>query len=148
MTHEEIDKLGVGREINALVAEAMGKLRRNGAWYEVQSPSSGWISGFHGKRSALEWLGQQYPYSDSISSAWPVLEKVQDVLDCHAVIMSTVGKGWRIALHGCRSDGSKDYGLADTKGETTAPIVSLAICRVALKAKLQEHTEDTCPNAK
>ena len=120
MTHDEIDKLEAGPEINALVADGMGKLRNKGSWYEVESPKSGWISGFHGKKDAMKWLEQQYLFSENISAAWEVVVKA-DL--------------W--TLRGSIGDGPMSCTLEflDKDGTSDAPTAPLAICRAFLKAR-------------
>ena len=129
MTNDEIDKLEAGPEINALVAEAMGKLRRNGSWYEVESPRGGWISGFHGKKDAMNWLGQQFLFSKNISAAWEVVENwVRDRHGSYGEIeLRSEGLGGAIWKCG--------FGIY----ESVAPTAPLAICRAALKAKLVDN---------
>jgi len=135
----DIDTLPAGREMDALVAEKVMKwYPRTQAEYKNSFPlTSGTLDA---PMEYLEWsMLLLKPYSTSISAAWNMLEKAQDLLDCHAMLISTeISVGWLVQLCGCRSDGSKDYGVADMKGTATALTAPLAICRAALKAMLKQ----------
>ena len=123
MTNDEIDKLEAGPEINALVAEAMGKLRHKGSWYEVESPRSEWISGFHGKKDAMEWLGRQYLFSENISAVWEVVEKLRG--------------SYLVVIRQCAQSYWCDLEINEAEEwQVEAPTAPLAICRAVLKAKL------------
>lgn len=133
----DVGSLDAGREMDALVAEIMG--------YQVietddcNGEDNFWLSKDGQHPFEYEYGGQMMLplYSKTISAAWEVVEKGQSLLDCWVKISLATGKGWRVELCGCYSNGSKDYGVQDMKGEATAPTTPLAICRAFLKAVMK-----------
>jgi len=126
MTHDEIDKLEAGRELDALVAEGMG-------WKEVHSQYQSGMMGlpgwtrWWGKKQNTEgrWRNTDLPkYSSDISPAWEVLHLGHPCGWFDAYYFYRYGNGYAI---------SRIHNPKNEQG-TKAPTAPLAICRAFLKA--------------
>jgi hypothetical protein len=132
MNRDEIMKLEAGRELDTLVAEKVMGLTAD----KEHCPYCGaemWIGALRSRCSSCsEWrYGWYKNYSDDISAAWEVIEKLETHPD--QILFSLVRKGaemhllkWCAEFRKCL--GSQKYYYAEAK---TAP---LAICRAALLA--------------
>ena len=114
MTTQDIDKLEAGRELDALVAQAVfnEEVRQKRAVHDIDNL---YISG-------------ELPlpqYSTDISAAWQVVEKIK-----HTLFIIRQDDAWFI--------GSSDKLYHDNMNIISeAPTAPLAICRAALKAVSQ-----------
>jgi hypothetical protein len=146
MTHDEIDRMSAGRELDAAVAVVLfgwewfaverhyEPPRGREMWRSLRDPKSGYYGVFpvaRGDEPIWDTYGQRPPkFSTDIFAAWQVAEKMHEGGDCLNLSYQTgcfVGdvrkRGWAAYFRM-----SEAYAAADT-----AP---LAICKVALKAVL------------
>lgn len=125
MTHDEIDKLEAGREIDALVAEGMG--------LTITEASRHTDSIVYDIENAGRFFAPVSRYSTSISSAWEVVEKFKDYLYLYHN-SRLCGPGPYDVMWECKlvegepkEDPRRYYGVA--------PTAPLAICRAFLKVR-------------
>lgn len=122
MTHEEIDKLEAGREMDALIAHHVMGLRV----IEIDVPEFGKptkvLDMGGGNWLAIEW------YSEKINKAWLVVEKMTAKDGNRFTIQFREGLwnvGWMQVDY--------DQGLEWCDYCTQSPEAPLSICRAALK---------------
>jgi hypothetical protein len=127
MNRDEIMKLEAGRELDTLVAEKVMGLTAD----KEHCPYCGaemWIGALRSRCSSCsEWrYGWYKNYSDDISAAWEVVEKIREYIEC---IWPNDRGLWSLLSYE-----RLEEGLTTVSAET-AP---LAICRAALLAVMGE----------
>lgn len=147
MTHDEIERMPAGREMDAMVAEKVMGLKVSKAseilelWQASPSGASyAFIYGI-GKDemcvAGANSLSTIVPrYSTEIGAAWGVIEKAFDVEPDHKSGFPAVVRwndGWRVTL--LNGDGTPmDLAYGGKLLLSIADTAPLAICRAALKA--------------
>jgi hypothetical protein len=118
MTRDEILNMPAGQEMNVLIAPLAG------------------FSVFKSARARREWISQNWnhgfcvyddelpDFSDDISAAWMVVERMTDGETPNDCELHTTVRGWRCDLY---------------RGSANAETAPLAICRAALLAILEKE---------
>lgn len=131
MTHEEIDALPAGRELDALVAERVMGWQLVPAVNGIESPWWWDANGPVHSMDKSDWRGGWYP-STNIAAAWEVVERMgADGWDAELDQFHNFMHIWDACF---RKLDNRDQGQWLELRTGRADAAPLAICRAALKA--------------
>jgi len=132
MTHEEIDQLEAGFELNATIAVKVF------GWKKVEVTGHN-FSGFGYFRESRIYDIYELPnYSTDISAAWEVVEKMKEHKgEWFALEYYPAEDSWEAGWKYDDYDTGPSWSIF--RNHATAKTLPLAICRAALKAVISER---------
>lgn len=126
LTHEKIDKMEAGREMDLTVSKLMfGKTH---LYYRCPHFDE------YGRMLAFCSCPNLHSFSTDISAAWEVVEKMLDITDKN-VCVQMASFNIDVQAKDCYVAWVDRDGMTKWSGADTAP---LAICKAALKAVIKE----------